>query len=68
MSRNYTTLVNLVKCEMTKEGCVNMVTGEDDMLEREGWRSPEPDPLVINGAGNRGLTGGQRGGVASWHP
>jgi hypothetical protein len=30
--------------------------------------STEPDPLVINGAGNRGLTGGQRGGVASWHP
>jgi hypothetical protein len=23
---------------------------------------PEPDPLVINGAGNRGLTGGQRRG------
>ncbi len=30
--------------------------------------SAEPDPLVINGAGNRGLTGGHRGGVASWHP
>jgi hypothetical protein len=30
--------------------------------------TPEPDPLVINGAWNRGLIGGQRRGVASWHP
>jgi hypothetical protein len=49
MSRNYTTLVNLVKCEMTKEGCVNMVTGEDDMLEREGWRSPDGSWLDMEG-------------------
>jgi hypothetical protein len=30
--------------------------------------SPEPDPLVINGAGNRGLTGSRGPGVASLHP